>query len=255
MVFRKRFSSKDYSSRSACLAYRLRLLGRFSSASTCARISQCFMACSRAYSRLSRRLTSSSHISPWRPSNRLLCGLSWPHGLLRQFAFPHGDDGPGERIEHLGALQVPFNVAGHLRLPEFHVRLRHYVLRASLVSVQEASVDEDDGPVVWQHETWRAGQPAVVELVSITLAPQSVTHDLLRLRVAGADVGHAVVTLGGYHCIGHILSSHKTIITVKTFRHIAIHSVRHGIPCFALIVPVIVSSVIVVIIIVIVFFK
>ena len=131
--------------------------------------------------------------------------------LHRQFAFPYGDDGPGERVEHLGALQVPFNVAGHLRLPEFHVRLRHDVLRASLVSVPEAAVDEDDGPVLRQHEIGRAGQPAVVEPVSITLAPQSVTHDLLRLRVAGADVGHTVVPLGGCHRIGHNLQEPEVI--------------------------------------------
>ncbi len=48
------------------------------------------------------------------------------------------------------------------------------------------------------------------------------------------------------------LSSNKAIVTIKVVRHIAIHSVSHSIPCFALIVPIIISSVIAIIIIVIV---
>ena len=79
------------------------------------------------------------------------------------------------------------------------------------MSVPEAAVYEDDGPVLRKHEIGRAGQPAVVEPVSITLAPQSVTHDLLRLRVAGADVGHTDVPLGGCHRIGHNLQEPEVV--------------------------------------------
>lgn len=123
--------------------------------------------------------------------------------LLRQFALPDRDDGPGERVEHLGALQVSFNIPRHLRLPEFHVRLRHNVFRASLMSVPEASIDKDDCPVLWQYEIGRAGQPAVIQPVSITPMPQLVPHNLFWVRVLGTDAGHAVMPLGGGHLVGH----------------------------------------------------
>lgn len=43
--------------------------------------------------------------------------------LLAEFAFPDGDDGPGEGVEALGIEFVAGDVAGYLFFPEAGVRL------------------------------------------------------------------------------------------------------------------------------------
>ncbi len=80
--------------------------------------------------------------------------------LLGEFAFPDGDDGPGEGIEALGVEFVAGDVAGYLFFPESGVRLGFDVLGATSVAVPEAAVDEDDGAVLGQDEVARAGTAA-----------------------------------------------------------------------------------------------
>jgi hypothetical protein len=80
--------------------------------------------------------------------------------LLAEFAFPDGDDGPGEGVEALGVEFVAGDVAGYLFFPESGVRLGFDVLGATTVAVPEAAVDEDDGAVLGQDEVARAGTAA-----------------------------------------------------------------------------------------------
>ena len=67
--------------------------------------------------------------------------------LLREFAFPYGDDGSGEGVEALGVEFVAGDVAGHFLAPELLVGLGNGVLGATPVAVPEAAVDEDVGAI------------------------------------------------------------------------------------------------------------
>jgi len=94
--------------------------------------------------------------------------------LLGEFAFPDGDDGPGEGVEALGIEFVAGDVAGYLFFPESGVRLGFDVLGATAVAVPEAAVDEDDGAVLGQDEVGGAGEALVIEPVAVALVPQRV---------------------------------------------------------------------------------
>lgn len=72
--------------------------------------------------------------------------------LLREFAFPYGDDGSGEGVEALGVEFVAGDVAGHFLAPELLVGLGNGVLGATPVAVPEAAVDEDVGAILRQDE-------------------------------------------------------------------------------------------------------
>ena len=67
--------------------------------------------------------------------------------LLGEFAFPDGDDGPGEGVEALGIEFVAGDIAGDFLAPECFVGLGNGVLGATAVAVPETAVDEDDGAV------------------------------------------------------------------------------------------------------------
>ena len=91
--------------------------------------------------------------------------------LLGEFAFPDGDDGPGESVETLGVEFVAGDVAGHFFTPELFVGLGNGVLGATPVAMPEAAVDEDDGAVLGQHEVGGAGESAVIEPVAVAPSP------------------------------------------------------------------------------------
>ena len=126
----------------------------------------------------------------------LLCGLqiSLYTGdggvsvLLRQLAFPNGDDGPGEGVKALGVEFVTGDVGGDLFLPETGVGLWFHVFGTAAVAVPEAAVDEDDGAELGQHEVGLSGKALVVESVPVTSAPQLGPHNHLRCSVPGANL-------------------------------------------------------------------
>lgn len=120
--------------------------------------------------------------------------------FLGEFAFPDGDDGPGEGVEVLG---VEF-VAGDFFAPECFVGLGNDVLGATAVAVLEAAVDEDDGAVLWQDEVGGAGEALVIETVSVALVPKCVPDGPLRACVPGTDAGHVVRPLGWGHSVRHV---------------------------------------------------
>lgn len=117
--------------------------------------------------------------------------------ILAEFAFPDGDDGPGEGVEALGVEFVAGDVAGYLFFPESGVRLGFDVLGATAVAVPEAAVDEDDGAVLGQDEVGGAGEALVIEPVPVALVPQCVPDGPLWACVPGTDAGHVVGTLRG----------------------------------------------------------
>ena len=122
--------------------------------------------------------------------------------LLGEFAFPDGDDGPGEGVEALGVEFVAGDVAGYLVFPEAGVRLGFDVLGATSVAVPEAAVDEDDGAVLGQDEIGGAGETFVIKSVPVPFAPQRLPDCTLRGGVPGTDAGHVVRPLGGGHSVG-----------------------------------------------------
>ena len=80
---------------------------------------------------------------------------------------------------------VAGDVAGYLVFPEAGVRLGFDVLGATPVAVPEASVDEDDGALLGQHEVGGAGEALVIEPVPVALVPQCVPDCQLRACVPG----------------------------------------------------------------------
>ena len=141
----------------------------------------------------------------------LLCGQEFGFyafnggvGMLAEFAFPDGDDGPGEGVEALGVEFVAGDVAGHFLTPELFVGLGNGVLGATPVTVPEAAIDEDDGAVLGQHEVGGAGESAVIEPVAVATSPQFAPDGPLRTGVPGTDAGHVVGALGWGHSVRHV---------------------------------------------------
>ena len=124
--------------------------------------------------------------------------------LLAEFAFPNGDDGPGEGVEALGVEFVAGDVAGDFLAPKCFVGLGNDVLGATAVAVPEAAVDEDDGAVLGQVEVGGSGKPFVIEPVPVALLPQCVPDGPLRACVPGTDAGHVVRPLGRGQCVRHV---------------------------------------------------
>ena len=124
--------------------------------------------------------------------------------LLGQFAFPDRDDRPCERVETLGVELVPGDVPRYLRPPEIDMGLGHDIFGAPPVPMPEAPVDEDDRPVLRQHQIRRPRQPPVIEPIPISPPPQLAPHDPFGRRVPGTNARHALVPLGRGEGIGHM---------------------------------------------------
>ena len=124
--------------------------------------------------------------------------------LLGEFAFPDGDDGPGEGVEALGVEFVTGDVAGHFFTPELFIGLGNSVLGANSVSMPEAAVDEDDGAVLGQHEVGGAGESTVIEPIAVAPEPQRVPDGPLRGGVFGVDLRHYLVSLLRGHSVRHV---------------------------------------------------
>ena len=73
-------------------------------------------------------------------------------GGFGELAFPDDDDIPRERFEPLVVEDVALLVVGDLVCPEVDACFRHDELRAVLVPVPEAAVDEDDGAIAGEDD-------------------------------------------------------------------------------------------------------
>ena len=121
-------------------------------------------------------------------------------------AGPDGDDVPAESGQGGLVAGVAGAVAFDLRPPPVAARLRQAEVRAVLVAVPEAAVDEDDGPVLRQDEVGPAGEPAVPRAADGEAIAQAVEHradDELRPGIAAADARHQRGALVRGENIGH----------------------------------------------------
>lgn len=92
-------------------------------------------------------------------------------------------------------LLIPGNIPVELGLPELHVGLWHCRRLAPLVSMPEASIDEDDRVSLWERDV---GMPQQFGRMQTEANPQSVeemAHDHLRLRVFRPNPAHHLATL------------------------------------------------------------
>lgn len=112
-----------------------------------------------------------------------------------QLAFPDGDAVPSHGGEALEVVAVAFLVPPYLLRPEFCVCLWQPEVSAAFVSVPEASVHHDDGPVFPQHQVGVSGQSRVVQPVTEATAEEEFPHQQFGLCVLAADGGHALVAL------------------------------------------------------------
>ena len=79
-------------------------------------------------------------------------------------------------------------------------------MRAVLMSVPEATVDEDYGLVSWQDEVGLAGQRFVFRAVDGETVAEAVEHRAqgeFRFRVASADAGHELGAFLRGEDVGH----------------------------------------------------
>ena len=88
--------------------------------------------------------------------------------LGHQFAPPYDDCVSAEEAELDAFFYVALLVAFYLLLPELAIALWRYVVPAAFVSVPEATVYKDDGPVFAQDNVGCAGELAHVDPVAVT---------------------------------------------------------------------------------------
>ncbi len=105
-----------------------------------------------------------------------------------ELALPDGQAVPSHGLE-LGLVQlVALLVASHLGLPELGIRLRMGIGAAAVMSVPEAAVYENAGPVLRQHYVRRARKAFYVDSEAETGRVQGLAHLQLRGSVLASDM-------------------------------------------------------------------
>lgn len=127
-----------------------------------------------------------------------------PATVWFQFAFPNGDAVPTRIHEFPQHFPVAFPITFHLAFPELRVRLRYGIIPAPLVTMPEAAVDENAGPVFSQHYIWLTRKIPAVQAVTVTVAPEVFAHQHFRLCILAADARHIVVPLFRCKSVGHL---------------------------------------------------
>jgi hypothetical protein len=137
-------------------------------------------------------LTKRRHRSPADQPRQLLfqpCGVAF----CLEGSFPDGDDVPVEREQGGFVPQVAGLVALDLFPPRVPAGFWQAEVRAVVVAVPEAAVDEDDRAVFRQDEVGFAGEGAVFRAVDGEAVAEVVEHRAqgeFRFCVAPADAGH-----------------------------------------------------------------
>lgn len=83
---------------------------------------------------------------------------------------------PGQRFEPLDGQLVTLLVATHLLHPELRARLRYCILLAAFMSVPEATVYEDGGAILRQHDVGRTVEGAGIEAVAVAGIMEGPAH-------------------------------------------------------------------------------
>ena len=108
-------------------------------------------------------------------------------------------------------LDVALLVAADFLLPEVGVGLGHLEVRAVVVSVPEAAVDEDDCAVFAQHDVGMAGESGMVEAIAEAAGKEILAHQYLRARSLALYCRHAAVALLLGHLV-HMPQSYELIL-------------------------------------------
>ena len=118
-----------------------------------------------------------------------------------ELTLPDGNAVPS----HGGYLALFFDVAllvaADFLLPEVGVGLGHLEVRAVVVSMPEATVDEDDCAVFAQHDVGMAGESGMVEAIAEAAGKEILAHQYLRARSLALYCRHAAMAL----LLGHLV--------------------------------------------------
>ena len=122
-----------------------------------------------------------------------------------QFAFPYHDGMPSHFSQPVQHLMVPFPVSPDLLHPEPGVRFRHHIILASFMSVPEASVHQNTGTILSEHNIRFSRQTWMIEPIPESPSPQELPDKNLRFSILASDCRHVVVALFYGHSIWHTL--------------------------------------------------
>ncbi len=120
-----------------------------------------------------------------------------------QLAFPKCNGVPAQITQFNAAFEVAFLVFENLVFPEWGIGFGQYEVSAVLVTVPEASVDENGGPVFLKDNVGRTGQFLHIEPVSESAGKQEPAHKKFGLGILAPYALHAFATLLGIHFVCH----------------------------------------------------
>ena len=122
-----------------------------------------------------------------------------------QFAFPDNDGMPSHFCQPMQHLMVSFPVPLDFIHPEPGIRFRYHIIFAPLMSVPEASIHQNAGAILPQHNIRFSRQPWMIEPIPESPSPQELPDKNLRFGILAPDCCHIVVALLYGHSIWHTL--------------------------------------------------
>ena len=103
------------------------------------------------------------------------------------------------------AFQIPLLVTAYFFLPERCVCFGQDKILAALMSVPEATVDENGCTVFFEDNIGRTWQFLYIEPVSESFGEQEFAHKEFRLCILASYALHALAPLLGIHSVCHIV--------------------------------------------------
>ena len=122
-----------------------------------------------------------------------------------QFTFPDDDGMPSHFCQPMQYLMVPLPVSPDLILPELGIRFRHHIILAPFMSMPEASIHQNAGTILSEHNIRFSRQPWMIEPISESPSPQKLPDKNLRFGILALDCRHVMVALFYGHFIWHHL--------------------------------------------------
>lgn len=107
--------------------------------------------------------------------------------LSVQFAFPDHKHFPSGFTQLTLLLCIPFLVAHEFLRPEFDIGFWRGRLRALVMRMPEAAIDEDDGMPTWQHHIRMPGIPFVVFTESQAFGEEKASYKTLNSGILPTD--------------------------------------------------------------------
>ena len=137
-----------------------------------------------------------------------------------QFAKTDNDCMPSHFSQPMQHLMVPLSVSPDLILPKLGIRFRHHIILASLMSMPEASIHQNAGTILSEHNIRFSRQPWMIEPIPESPSPQEFPDKNLRLGILASDCRHIMVALLYGHFIWH---------TLYLLRHLFSNLIPHSI--------------------------